>query len=184
MSLPQISPLDAHRLLSTGAILVDIRDEDEFRREHIAQAHHMPLVQLQAPVGAKALKALVANLNATCIFHCRSGNRTRLNAAQLKLCATSDAYVLEGGLDAWKRAGLPVVTDRSQPLELARQVQIGAGSMVLCGTLLGAFVGPWFYLIPGAIGAGLIFAGLSGFCGLARLLMRMPWNRRILVTDR
>ncbi|HUH87492.1 MAG TPA: rhodanese family protein, partial [Pusillimonas sp.] len=91
-------------------------------------------------------------------------------------------YVLEGGLDAWKKAGLPVVVDTSQPLELQRQVQIAAGSMIVLGTVLGATVSPWFYLLAGFVGAGLVFAGVSGFCGLARVLMKMPWNRRTLAT--
>ncbi|WP_312760251.1 rhodanese family protein, partial [Pulveribacter sp.] len=83
----------------------------------------------------------------------------------------------EGGLDGWKRAGLPVLRDTSQPLELQRQVQIAAGSLVALGTALGAGVSPWFLLLPGFVGCGLVFAGVSGFCGMARLLVRMPWNR-------
>ena len=59
-----------------------------------------------------------------------------------------------------------------------RQVQIAAGSLVLLGVLLGAFVAPAFYALSGFVGAGLLFAGASGFCGMARLLAAMPWNRR------
>ena len=70
-----------------------------------------------------------------------------------------------------------MVTDRRQPIELQRQVQIGAGSLALAGTLLGAFVSPWFYILPGFVGAGLLTAGVTGFCGMALLLMRAPWNR-------
>ena len=85
--------------------------------------------------------------------------------------------LVEGGLIARKRAGLPVLADRRRPLELQRQIQIAAGSMVLAGTLLGVFASPWFHLVPGFVGAGLVFAGLTGFCGLARVLVRAPWNR-------
>jgi hypothetical protein len=59
-----------------------------------------------------------------------------------------------------------------------RQVQIAAGSMVVLGVLLGAFVTPGFYLLSGFVGAGLVFAGVTGTCGLARVLRMMPWNRR------
>ena len=52
-----------------------------------------------------------------------------------------------------------------------------AGSLALAGTLLGAFVSPWFYILPGFVGAGLLTAGVTGFCGMALLLMRAPWNR-------
>ena len=72
---------------------------------------------------------------------------------------------------------VPVVTDRRLPIELQRQVQIGAGSLVFAGTLLGLLASPWFFAVPALVGAGLMTAGLTGFCGMARILMRAPWNR-------
>jgi hypothetical protein len=51
---------------------------------------------------------------------------------------------------------------------------------VLLGVVLGATVAPGFYALSGFVGAGLLFAGVSGFCGMARLLAVMPWNRRTL----
>ena len=115
------------------------------------------------------------------IFHCRSGARTKGNAARLtgKVAGTCDAYIVEGGLDAWKKAGLPVVVDRRQPLEIQRQVQLGAGSLALFGTLLGLILSPLFFIVPGFVGAGLMVAGITGFCGLARVLAKAPWNRAV-----
>ncbi|MDW8399764.1 MAG: DUF2892 domain-containing protein, partial [Acetobacteraceae bacterium] len=80
-------------------------------------------------------------------------------------------------LEAWKAAGLPVAEDRRQPIELMRQVQIAAGSLVLVGVLLGALLHPGFFALSGFVGAGLVFAGATGTCGLAQLLRLMPWNR-------
>ncbi|WP_313312882.1 rhodanese family protein [Pulveribacter sp.] len=174
-----LQPLDAlaaRRLIDTGgALLVDVRAPDEHARERIAGALSVPLEQLRSE--AQAAGARLAGAPAV-IFHCRSGQRTAMHAQALADCAPCQAYVLEGGLDGWKRAGLPVLRDASQPLELQRQVQIAAGSLVALGTALGAGVSPWFLLLPGFVGCGLVFAGVSGFCGLARLLVRMPWNRR------
>ncbi len=170
MSLKPLSPQTIRQHLDQGALLVDIRSADEYARERIAQARHIPMEQLTE--GAAALQSAKA-----VIFHCRSGNRTQMNAQALSACVSGDAYVLEGGLDAWKKAGLPVVADASQPLELQRQVQIAAGSMIVLGTALGAMVSPWFLLLSGFVGVGLVFAGVSGFCGLARVLMKMPWNQ-------
>jgi len=171
MPLKPITAQAARELARQGALLVDIRSRDEHARERIAHAICLPMDQLKGgepPLdGAK-----------TVIFHCRSGNRTLLGAQTLAECANGQAYVLEGGLDAWKKAGLPVVKDSSQPLELQRQVQIAAGSMVLAGTALGTVISPWFYALSAFVGAGLVFAGVSGFCGLARVLTKMPWNRR------
>ena len=121
MSLPTIDVTGARRLLDQGAVLVDIREADERARERVPGARHNPLSRL-ASVDAPAGKAV--------IFHCHSGARTAANAARLAAAASCDAYILEGGLDAWKKAGLPVAVDRRQPIEIMRQVQIVAGSLV------------------------------------------------------
>ena len=86
--------------------------------------------------------------------------------------------ILGGGIDAWRQAGQPTVADRSQPLEIMRQVQITAGGLVLIGVLLGTFVAPGFFGLSAFVGAGLMFAGVTGWCGMANLLRVMPWNRR------
>lgn len=172
MSLKSVSPTEARRLIDAGAMLVDIREADEHARENIPGAHHLPLSRLDEA-------DLAAHRGQPVIFHCRSGARTQGNAARLAAKAGGDceALLVEGGLDAWKKAGLPVVTDRRQPLELQRQVQIGAGGLAFFGTLLGILVSPWFLAVPLFVGAGLMTAGITGFCGMARLLVHAPWNR-------
>ena len=106
-----------------------------------------------------------------------SGNRTAQAAEQLCRASAGEAYQLDGGLQAWKRAGLPVITDRKAPLPIMRQVQIAAGSLVLLGILLAVLASPWFMALSAFVGAGLIVAGITGFCGMASLLRHMPWNR-------
>jgi rhodanese-related sulfurtransferase len=167
MSLSKITPQEAQRLVDEGAVLIDIRGPAEHAREHIPGARNLPLGS-SAKLDGKA----------PIVFHCRSGMRTSANAEALAASANCQAYILEGGLDAWKRAGLPVAFDRSQPIEIIRQVQIAAGSLVLLGVLLGFLWRPEFYALSGFIGAGLLFAGISGWCGMAKLLELMPWNRR------
>ena len=170
--LNTITPDEAARLLrEDGATLVDVREADEHARERIPGARNLPLSRLEEA-------ELAVHQGKPVLFHCRSGARTAGNADRLAAKAgLCEAYVVEGGLDAWKRAGLPVAEDRRQPIELMRQVQIAAGSMVVLGVLLGAFVTPGFYLLSGFVGAGLVFAGVTGTCGLARILRLMPWNR-------
>ncbi len=56
-------------------------------------------------------------------------------------------------------------------------MQIVAGSLVVLGTLLGVTVAPGFYALSAFVGAGLVFAGVTGFCGMERILALMPWNR-------
>ena len=175
MSLKSLSPQAVTLLLEEGALLIDIRPQSDYLREHIAQARHMPTDQLVT--GAYPL----SNARAI-IFYCRSGHRTQLDAQTLKTSVNKgEAYVLEGGLNAWKKAGLPVVRDLSQPLPLQRQVQITAGLLIMLATVLGFVSTPAFFVLSGLIGTGLFFAGITGFCGLARLLAKMPWNRRVAV---
>ena len=172
MSLPTLSPTEAKRLLDQGALLVDIREADEHARENIPDARLVPLSRLDQADLAHPEDQPV-------IFHCRSGARTQGNAPRLaaKVGGACDAFIIEGGIDAWKKAGLPVSVDRRQPLELQRQVQIGAGSMAFLGTMLGLFVSPWFFAVPAFVGDGLTMAVITGFCGMARILMKAPWNR-------
>ncbi len=172
MTLPTISADKAKRLLDEGAILVDIREADEHAREKIVGARHLPVSSLE---GAD----LAVHAGKPVLFHCKSGARTRTHAGRLapKVGADCEAYIVEGGLEAWKSAGLPVVTDKRQPIELQRQVQIGAGGLALFGTLLGLLLWPWFFVVPLGVGAGLMTAGITGLCGMARFLVYMPWNR-------
>ena len=170
MIIPTITARHAVQMLAEGATLVDIREPNERARERIETAIHWPLSALDGGVPLNSGRM---------IFHCKSGARTLANAQRLKARAgdSCDVYLVEGGLDELRRAGLPVTVDHSKPIELQRQVQIVAGGMGLAGTGLGFFVSPMFYIVPAFVGAGLLFAGVTGFCGMAKLLMRAPWNR-------
>lgn len=169
--LHPLSPQLVRERLDAGrAILVDIREADEFARSHITGAQSQPLSTWE--------KAhLSVDPDADVIFTCRSGMRTAGACDRLAARIRGDAFVLNGGLDAWAKAGLPVETDADAPMEIMRQVQIAAGSLVLIGVILGFLVTPVWFALAGFVGAGLTFAGVSGFCGMARLLMLAPWNR-------
>lgn len=168
-----LNPAEAKRLLDEGrAILVDIRDPNEYAREHILGARLVPLGSFDTHdfdrdrLSGKAV-----------IFQCQSGRRTAMNAARLMAVGFKETYAIEGGLNGWRAAGLPSHVDRAQPIEMQRQVQIAAGSLVLLGVVLAAAVSPWFVLLSGFVGGGLVFAGVSGTCAMASLLGQMPWNR-------
>lgn len=171
-TLPNLSPRDAHARLDSGrAILVDIREPDEFARSHVPGARSHPLSRLgSAPMPAAPGQEV--------IFTCRSGMRTAGACDRLAGLVPEGAYILEGGIDAWARAGLPVEADARAPMEIMRQVQIVAGTLILIGVTLGFLVSQAWFALAGLVGAGLAFAGVSGSCMMASLLMRMPWNRR------
>lgn len=169
MTLATLSPADARAAIDAGARLIDIRGADEHARERIPGAVNVPLDRIEN----------LPRDGGTMVFHCKSGMRTSANAAQLAAAAgDASAYILSGGIDAWRGAGQATVADRSQPMEIMRQVQITAGALVLTGVLLGLFITPGFFGLSAFVGAGLIFAGVTGWCGMANLLRIMPWNRR------
>lgn len=169
--LVPLTPAELAQRLATGrARLIDIREPDEFARAHVKGALSRPLSDFEnAHLGIEAGRDVV--------FTCRTGMRTGANCDRLAARVDGEAFVLDGGLDAWRAAGLPVAENRKAPLEMMRQVQIGAGGLALTGAVLGFLVDPLWHLLSGAIGAGLLFAGVSGFCGMAKVLALAPWNR-------
>lgn len=167
----RISPKDAAALAAEGkAVLVDVREPDEYRRLRIPTARLMPLSVL-------SLLPQENEQHRTAVFFCRSGGRTQEHEAELRSRGFERFFILDGGITAWKAAGLEVI-EEVLPLPLMRQVQIGAGALVLLFLLLGAAT-PAFYWGAAFIGAGLVFAGITGFCGLARILVKMPWNKKL-----
>ena len=168
MNPTPISPKAAMQLSAVGALLVDVRDPSEHARERIPGAHNVPLASLsELPRGAAGY-----------VFHCRSGARTAAHANALAAAAgEADSYVIAGGIDAWRGAGLALDKDTAAPLEIMRQVQIAAGALILASVLLAVFVAPPFIALAAFVGAGLMMAGAVGWCGMAKLLQRLPWNR-------
>jgi rhodanese-related sulfurtransferase len=170
-TLHKLTPTQVRDRLDAGTlVLVDIREADEFARMRIPGA-------LSQPLSAWEQAHLTIDPAADVVFTCRTGMRTGAACDRLAARVNGDAYVLDGGLDAWRKAGLPVAEDRKGPIELNRQVQITAGLLILAGVLLGTFVAAPWYGLAAFVGAGLTFAGISGTCAMARLLMLAPWNR-------
>lgn len=173
--MTKLDPIDpqtvAHRLNSGSLTLIDIREADEHAREHIPGAVSLPLSGLKDGRLSVPSEGELA-------FHCKSGMRTSMNSAELARSTGDPCLMMEGGLEAWKKAGLPVQADSSAPLELNRQVQITAGLMILTGVILALVLHPAFIWLSAFVGAGLTFAGLTGWCGMGLLLARAPWNRQ------
>ncbi|CAN5396930.1 rhodanese-like domain-containing protein [soil metagenome] len=148
--------------------ILDVRSPIEFEVEHIANSINMPLNELEARCEEVPRKGQL-------VVICRSGKRAERGAYTL-MGKGFQPQVLEGGLVAWCKAGLPVIEGRKM-LPIERQIQLIVGIGVLSGVLLGVLVSPWFLLISGFFGAGLTFAGFSGTCALGLILMKAPWNQ-------
>lgn len=153
-------------------VLCDIREPDEHNRERIADAINTPLSSFNSDEFESLANEKVL------VFHCQSGNRTRLNAGRFANLKCAQVYILAGGVNSWKAAGNEILKDKKAPLPIMRQVQMIAGILILLGAILGYFVSPGFIVLSAFVGAGLFIAGATGFCGMANLLMLLPYNRR------
>jgi 3-mercaptopyruvate sulfurtransferase SseA len=112
------------------------------------------------------------------VLHCVMGMRSAQAGQKLLDAGVTTVYNFRGGVQAWKEAGYATARGQRTPLSLERQVQIATGSVVLLGTLLGVIASPWFLLLSGVVGAGLVYAGVRGTCGMATLLAHLPYNQR------
>ena len=110
-ALKTIDPARAAELVRQGAVLVDVRETHEHAVERIPGARHHALSTIDPGHPIEAGDTVL-------IFHCKSGGRTNLNAGRLAAAAGGcEAYVLGGGIDAWRKAGLPTsagATDEKQ----------------------------------------------------------------------
>ena len=168
----RLSPHELADQWRSGRItIVDVREPMEFVGGHIPGSCNVPLKQL--PVATLPDGPLV--------LVCQSGARSERGVATLRgrgLPTNNGGLAdLEGGMIAWQAARLPLERRQGAPMPLMRQVQIVAGGLVLLGVIFSQVIAPGWIWLSGFVGAGLMFAGISGFCGMARLLAAMPWNR-------
>lgn len=153
------------------AVLVDVREPGEYGARHIPGALHLPL-------GKVSKSALPDVSTKKLIIHCKAGKRGGMACERLLAEDPNlELYNLEGGLDAWAQAGHEVKISGKFFLPLDRQVQLTIGIGVVIGSALGYFINPAGFLLSGFFGLGLINAGLTGWCGLALLMAKMPWNQ-------
>jgi len=175
MSVQTITPKEVEDLRRRGRTveLIDVRTPVEYREVHVEAARSVPLDRLdpgavmESRNGSKAEPLYVI---------CRSGSRGRQACEAFHAAGFADVINVEGGTLAWEQAGLPVVRGK-KAMSLERQVRIAAGSLVVLGTALGAFVHPAFLGLSAFVGTGLVFAGVTDTCGMGMMLARMPWNR-------
>ena len=152
--------------------LIDVREPSEYAAEHIPGAKLLPLSKFQP-------EQVDFSGDIQVVLYCQSGKRSNQAAQKLINAGFSDFAQLQGGITGWKQLNYPTKINKDAPISLMRQVQIVAGSLVFTGTILGAFVSPWFLILSGFVGAGLVFAGVSNTCAMGMLLAKLPYNQRV-----
>lgn len=141
----------------------------EYKEKHIPGVRNVPLDDLADHLDELKTKQTV-------YIHCRSGNRGRRAIEKLlQLGVKAELVNVEGGLLAWGEAGYQT-NSLTRRMPIIQQTLLVAGSLVLAGYAL-SLLNPNFIYLSVFVGAGLTFAGLTGWCGMSQVLSRMPWNR-------
>ena len=105
MNVTEISPQDAAAKLKSGeAVIVDVRDKDEWDEGHIPAATHMSRGTIELDIEEK-----VPDPNAMIICQCGGGGRSALAAESLQKMGYKNVRSMAGGFKAWKATGLPTV---------------------------------------------------------------------------
>ena len=169
-----ITPVELQKILTVqpSATVIDVRTPVEFGEVHVPQARSIPLDELKPA-------ALGLSKDQPVYLLCRSGQRATKAAEKFAKEGFSQPIVVEGGTLAWIDAKLPVTRCATKAISLERQVRIVAGALVFTGVVLGWFVHRGFFGLSAFVGAGLVFAGITDFCGMGLLLAKMPWNRKV-----
>ena len=171
------TPTELQNLLNTkpDLSLLDVRTPVEYAEVHVSHACNEPLDGLQPTVLFESGRLRKGQ---PIYLICRTGGRAAKAAERFAKEGFDQGVVVEGGTEAWIAAGLPVKRSVAKVISLERQVRIAAGTLVLTGVLLAYFVHPAFVGISAFVGAGLIFAGVTDWCGMGLLLAKLPWNTR------
>jgi rhodanese-related sulfurtransferase len=171
MSKHKIKASALSEIISTGGNVIDVRTHAEFKSAHVIGAMLQPLSRLDAAAYCQS-----EGIDTPVYILCQSGKRASIAADQLNAAGHTQAIVVEGGTLAAINAGLDIAYGKGA-ISIERQVRIAAGLLVFCGTLAGVFLHSVFLIVPGFIGAGLAFAGLTDTCGMAMALEKCPWNQ-------
>ncbi len=172
-----LNVIDAVSLIKNGkAILIDVREPDEFKAEHIAYAMSVPLSSLEG-----GFETLDIPPSKTILFQCLKGTRGQMACERIQGLGSCQNQILniEGGIESWKEQGFPVIGSitASPNLSIFRQVQIIAGALIALLVFIGFMGATVSFFFAGIIGGALLLAGLTGWCGLAMILAKMPWNK-------
>lgn len=152
-------------------IYVDVREQDEFRKIQIPGSLNIPLSEIKK---TKLYAPLLEDKDVVLV--CRSGARAKMAQPEFESCGLA-CSLYPGGIQAWEREGREVHVQSVSGISIFRQVQIVVGFAVFVLAMLGYFLDSKFGFVAGIIGLALFSAGLFGFCLLATLLSKMPWNK-------
>jgi rhodanese-related sulfurtransferase len=148
---------------------IDVRDFDEFLSARLEQAQCVPQDRLLSEANKWSQSEQI-------LLICTKGERSAESAKQLEQAGFTQIYMVEGGMDACKKARLDIIVERKS-IPMLRQVLMAAGIVLLIGLGL-SLLNPWFLIIPWFASVMLVMAGVTGFCPMMKFLKLMPWNAK------
>jgi rhodanese-related sulfurtransferase len=157
----------------SSKLIIDVREIDEYNAEHIDGSIPIPLSTFRTTAPAILNSFPTADVTVMC----RSGKRALLAIDEARALGFSQQFqIYDGGILEWKKKGLPTTAANASHFPIMRQVQITAGLLVTLSVLASRIWFPNAIWVAGFVGVGLTFAGVTGFCGMAKILKQMPWN--------
>jgi rhodanese-related sulfurtransferase len=149
--------------------VIDVRDRQEF-----AVGSEAPICWPVSAINGSSISDFVRKQklspDKTVVLLCARGMRAQQAAEKLRALLPNPTAVVEGGHAA-------LVSTSGKVVSIEQQVRITAGSLVILGALLGYFVSPAAFWLCVFVGSGLVFAGITDWCGMGLLMMKMPWNK-------
>jgi rhodanese-related sulfurtransferase len=173
--MPSITVTQLNQIITQEPFthLIDVRTPSEYHAQHATHSINLPL-DLISPSTLTQAKLIPSKQPLYII--CQTGARSSKAIQKLEAQGVQNLIQVEGGTSSWIAAGLPTIKKQGA-ISLERQVRILTGSLIFLGVVLGHFFHPAFYLLCGFIGCGLVWAGITDWCGLGLLLAKMPWNK-------
>lgn len=150
--------------------ILDVRSASELSEARVENAVHIPLNELSSRISE------LKNIDSEIATLCKTGNRATIAAQALLQAGFSNVSLIDGGITALEKSGYPLIKSKIK-LPLERQVRLVAGSIVFIFSMLALLINPLFAIGSLFIGGGLIFAGITNKCGMASLLLKLPYNK-------
>ena len=176
--LPAVDPreLAAKRDRDRPNHVVDVRDPTSFRTGHIQGSVSLPARSIDRQ-GVVAELGPGAGTSEPVYLVSGSGRMAERAALRLRQQGLSEVYLLNGGIRAWRAAGLAVAHDgRRFTLQQQLNLIVGVALLVLLAKAL--LLHPVFYILTGVVGMALVATAFGDRASLRRLLQSLPWNRR------
>lgn len=173
VDIVSISSEEASKLIMNNkckCVVIDVRNPDEYATGAIKNAINIPLQHFND----EKIKDLDTDI---IIINCKSGMRSCNACEKLTDTFGKTIYSLEGGFIAWKNYG-GAIQSTGCKYSIMQQVMMIAGGIVVFASLMVLVSSSNWVWLAGLIGAGLFFAGITGYCGMAKLLSYMPWNKQ------